>query len=576
MVEAPTTTASATTITGMNPRKRRRRRVRLEDFLSLEDAHPYGCLPGGNRFLGIADASDQRSASKVFAADTNKPRKMAFPQLSDAIWQQILSFCDAPSLATVARASRRFYVATHQPELWRDLVLRRAHVEQRVIDKASGSWRETYFLLFGGGDRKPHKPIQVAGIYSDEYYRTHRCRSFAIPEVWLSEEEPSAEGHVVAVDLLTPEAFLERFEAANTPALVKGAAAGSAQHRWADPSYLRDHSHQPGRSFRTTSGAAPLPANFTLKAYEGYSGFSYLEESPLYLFDRTAFDDHEQWKKDFFPGFYKKCPWWDPDGPHGHDLLQHLGANERPDHTWLVSGPKRSGSVFHIDPNATHAWNACLVGRKRWIFYPPGTNPPGVFPSEDGDEVALPLSVGEWLLQYWPEHLDRSRTASPAQRPMEFTAHPGDVVFVPHGWWHSVINLDTANLAITHNYASPSNLGNVLRFFERKQDQISGCRDREETIKPENLRDALVNALAGRPEEKEHLATAEQQVGWTCAAWKDDDPIGANSCTDFHVGGGMQKRPRSDGDPMEPIPKKSSGSVMDKTERLSAFTFSFL
>lgn len=98
----------------------------------------------------------------------------------------------------------------------------------------------------------------------------------------------------------------------------------------------------------------------------------------------------------------------------------------------MIVGPKRSGSVFHIDPNATHAWNACIQGRKRWIFYPPGDPPPGVIPSADGDEVALPFSVGEWIIQYWTEHMKQYKKRPFGSRPMECTTFPGDVIFVPH------------------------------------------------------------------------------------------------------------------------------------------------
>lgn len=541
-------------------RKRSRpRTVRIEDFLALEDNHPYGCLPGGNQFLGeSAKASRKRMETQL---------------LSDEAWQLVLSFCDAVSLGSVVQSSQYLYVAGHQPELWRDLVLRRCDAERRVIDRAVQSWRDTYVALFVDPNVKPHVPIAMSGIYSDEYYRTHRCRSFAIPEAWLQRDDDNDKNPLSSVPTiphgdLSPTEFFERFEARNQPVIVKNAGKTLAYDKWSNFDYLQKH-NAPNKSFRTTSGTAPLSVNFTLEAYKGYSQFSYLEESPLYLFDRTAFDDNDQWKKDFFPQFYDACPWWDPSSNHGHDLLQHLGERERPDHTWLIMGPKRSGSVFHIDPNATHAWNVCIQGRKRWIFYPPGVNPPGVFPSDDGDEVALPLSVGEWIQQFWPEHLNRLRSSKLEERPLEFTVHPGDAVFVPHGWWHMVINLDDTNIAITHNYVSPTNLGNVLKFFADKQDQISGCRDRAESIKPEKLRDALIHVLEER--EPQHVSRALQQKGWTCRAWKEEHNNNEPQqvATDHQGSWNSNKRPKTE--------QKSGGtSVMAKAEGVSGFSFSFL
>jgi hypothetical protein len=537
--------------------RKRTRRVRLEDFTALEEPHPYGVLPGGNQFFGVGGGGGKRS----------RPEE---DLLSDNLWQQVLSFCDAPTLAKVVQTSRYLYVSGHQPELWRDLVLIRCDKDRKVVTTAGPSWKDTYVKLFHDESIsmsvpiQPHEPIPMPGIYSDEYYRTHLCRSFALPEAWLSGDNGGENRvAVVSVDSLTPNDFFEYYENKNQPLIIKGAGKTRALEKWQDPDYLPNNNAQ-SKSFRTTSGGAPLSANFTLEAYEGYSKFDYLEESPLYLFDRTAFDDNDQWRDDFFPEFYKHCPYFDPSADHGHDMLQHLGETRRPDHTWLIMGPKRSGSVFHIDPNATHAWNVCVQGRKRWIFYPPGVNPPGVYPSADGDEVALPLSVGEWLMQFWKEHTQQYKKPI-GQRPLECTVYPGDVVYIPHGWWHMVINMDDRNIAITHNYVSPSNLGNVLKFFNEKQDQISGCRDRAETVKPECLHDELVKVL--KEKEPQHLTKALSQTGWTCGAWKDDNGEGRKE-----NGQKCQKRPREESHDKGEERK----SLMPKTEKVEAFTFSFL
>lgn len=150
---------------------------------------------------------------------------------------------------------------------------------------------------------------------------------------------------------------------------------------------------------------------------------------------------------------------------------------------------------------------------------------------------------------------------------MECTVYPGDVIFVPHGYWHMVINLDDTNCAITHNYVSPSNLGNVLKFFAEKQEQISGCRDRVESIKPEHLHNALTKAL-GRVEPK-ILQNAQEQKEWSCRAWKDLPHPEENSNTDRgdknHATGAADSTAIN-----------TAVSVMSKAEKVSNFSFSFL
>ena len=94
-----------------------------------------------------------------------------------------------------------------------------------------------------------------------------------------------------------------------------------------------------------------------------------------------------------------------------------------------------------------------------------------------------------------------------------------------------VINLDRVNIAITHNYVSRSNLGDVLRFLKYKENQISGCRDREESVKPNKLYAAFSSGLQDTfGKDADWLVQAQRQGGshWTCDAWKDNELNGAH------------------------------------------------
>lgn len=514
--------------------------VTAETFAELQAPHPYGVLPSGNRFFSqlTTPVDDDDKAGGINAMDL----------LPDTCWNSILAIMDGSSLAILSQTCKFLYVAAHQPEFWRDLVLKEQN--RSILARVGPSWKDTFVLLHSNLQQentqvnityRPHSPMCVSGVYSDVFYRQHSCRSFAIPLAWLNSE--SIKENVnrdclvpkVHVSDMTTQRFIDEFELPNLPVLVQGAAATwPAFQKWKDPSYWAAHTQ--GQTFRATSGVAQQPAQFTWESYRSYcigentqDDARLLEEGPLYLFDRTALKPDSVLWKDYMYSLRKSCPYWDAeriegagdDVAVGHDLFGLLGEGRRPDHTWLIVGPRRSGSVFHIDPNCTHAWNAAIVGRKRWIFYPPGVTPPGVHPSADGDEVALPLSIGEWLFQFWDEHCKRKSNRVPKhERPLECTACPGDVLFVPHGWWHMVINLDDVNIAITHNYVALSNLPNVLKFLDTKRDQVSGCRDRADSIKPESLFEEFKHAM-----ELTHgnwLRKAQVQPDWTCAAWTNN------------------------------------------------------
>ena len=92
--------------------------------------------------------------------------------------------------------------------------------------------------------------------------------------------------------------------------------------------------------------------------------------------------------------------------------------------------------------------------------------PPGVYVSEDQSEVTSPLSIAEWLLEFHTE-------ARNTKGCIEGICNEGEVLHVPSGWWHLVVNLNPS-IAITQNFVPQTHLNEVLLFLRDKLDQASG------------------------------------------------------------------------------------------------------
>lgn len=214
--------------------------------------------------------------------------------------------------------------------------------------------------------------------------------------------------------------------------------------------------------------------DWPLKTYLEYMENSQ-DESPLYLFDRAF---AEKMNLHITDQASEKADYW-PPACFGEDLFKLLG-DQRPDHRWLIVGPDRSGSTFHKDPNATSAWNAVIKGSKYWIMFPSSPSlppPPGVYVSEDQSEITSPLSIAEWLLGF---HAEARKTAGCK----EGICNEGEVLYVPSGWYHLVLNLEPS-IAITQNLVPRSRLGAVLHFLRDQKQSISGFRD--EVVDPYSL-----------------------------------------------------------------------------------------
>jgi len=110
-------------------------------------------------------------------------------------------------------------------------------------------------------------------------------------------------------------------------------------------------------------------------------------------------------------------------------------------------------------------------------MYPPDVTPPGCFPSGDELSVVTTESIIEWFMNFY-------EIENPLRR--ECVQCPGDLVFIPNGWWHCALNLEES-IAVTQNFVNRYNLPNVISFLKKKPNSSlwNSFKNQMETQHPE-------------------------------------------------------------------------------------------
>lgn len=236
------------------------------------------------------------------------------------------------------------------------------------------------------------------------------------------------------------------------------------------------------------------------------------DETPLYIFDPDfgeklpellddyKVDDLKLFKEDMLSvvtqrkkeGADSKQAAASPsvDAEHETSTAKNMDTEEdseseplRPDFRWLVIGPQRTGAPWHIDPARTSAWNTLVKGRKRWAIYPPDSPPPGVSMGKNGSgrEHALNMTSLSWYLHVYP-------TLKPHEKPIEVIQEEGETIYVPSGWWHLILNLETA-VAVTQNFVDSHNLMSFMKdlLSDQQDEALSQFQHRIKKTRPETF-----------------------------------------------------------------------------------------
>lgn len=165
---------------------------------------------------------------------------------------------------------------------------------------------------------------------------------------------------------------------------------------------------------------------------------------------------------------------------------------------WMGAGGARTG--WHLDHDFPLNVLCHLYGRKRlWIASPDET--PALYPSNRYDPGAVLSSVNFWSpygVESGPKAKDAaSRIPLYADLKMEeVELYPGDVLFIPQGWWHAAETVKEAGTSVSLSVRSMTPWFWLKNLPDRVIEQLfwwglwqpkEGNVERERTITVENL-----------------------------------------------------------------------------------------
>lgn len=165
--------------------------------------------------------------------------------------------------------------------------------------------------------------------------------------------------------------------------------------------------------------------------------------------------------------FYTTPPYFCDDWMNEY-YLSHTNDDFR----FVYAGSASTFTGLHRDVYRSYSWSANIVGRKLWRLFPPHTERSlRRYPNNPTSEIVFDVRDVDRNVFKGFGHAEKYV--------MEVLQKPGQIIYIPSGWYHQVENLDDC-ISINHNW---SNSNCLLDMYESMKIEYAAVEASVEDIK---------------------------------------------------------------------------------------------
>ncbi|EGI70634.1 PREDICTED: jmjC domain-containing protein 4 [Acromyrmex echinatior] len=150
--------------------------------------------------------------------------------------------------------------------------------------------------------------------------------------------------------------------------------------------------------------------------------------------------------------------------------IAHPELND--DYMFVYMGPKETWTPLHADVFTSYSWSANIVGKKRWLLFPPH--------EEDHLRDLYGQLVYDAVSEELNDHTKYKMYDSKKLKCFDVIQEAGEIMFVPSGWHHQVWNLEDT-ISINHNWINGCNITNVWYALKKElrsvMKEVDDCKD---------------------------------------------------------------------------------------------------